>query len=119
MVTTVFTHVNAVQSHTEYRIKVTIVEIYLEKIKDLLTPSKLNLSIREDRTHGVYIQDATEKYVTSEQEVFSIINSGNSNRSTAVTNMNEGSSRYKNTRYISTQLNSFYPLLLDLTCFSS
>ncbi|EAS07503.2 kinesin motor catalytic domain protein (macronuclear) [Tetrahymena thermophila SB210] len=93
MVTTVFQHVNTSPSHIEFKIKLSIVEIYLEKIKDLLDPSKVNLTVREDRTHGVYIQDVTEKYVTSEKEVFSIIDQGNQNRSVAYTNMNEGSSR--------------------------
>ncbi|KAL4429074.1 hypothetical protein ABPG74_022160 [Tetrahymena malaccensis] len=93
MVTTVFQHVNTSPSHIEFKIKLSIVEIYLEKIRDLLDPSKVNLTVREDRTHGVYIQDVTEKYVTSEKEVFSIIDQGNQNRSVAYTNMNEGSSR--------------------------
>ncbi|KAL4470856.1 hypothetical protein ABPG72_016402 [Tetrahymena utriculariae] len=93
MVTTVFQHVNTSPSHIEFKIKLSIVEIYLEKIKDLLDPSKVNLTVREDRTHGVYIQDVTEKYVTSETEVFSIIDQGNQSRSVAYTNMNEGSSR--------------------------
>lgn len=50
-----------------------IVEIYLEKIKDLLEPAKNNLAIREDRTRGVFIQDVTEKYVVEESEVFQFI----------------------------------------------
>lgn len=70
MVTTLFQHVNTSPKHLEFRIKISIVEIYMEKIKDLLEPAKNNLTIREDRTRGVYIQDVTEKYVANEAEVF-------------------------------------------------
>lgn len=64
---------NTSPNHIEFRIKISIVEIYLEKIKDLLDTSKVNLHVREDRTRGVYIQDVTEKYVSTEAEIFKII----------------------------------------------
>ena len=32
------------------------VEIYMERVRDLLDPTKQNLSIREDKTRGIYIQ---------------------------------------------------------------
>lgn len=41
--------------HLEYRIKVSIVEIYMEKIKDLLDNDKTNLHVREDKNRGIYI----------------------------------------------------------------
>jgi len=55
MVSTLFSHVNTSPKHIEFRVKLSIVEIYLERIKDLLDTTKVNLSIREDRTRGVYI----------------------------------------------------------------
>jgi len=50
--------------HIEFKIKVSIVEIYMENIRDLLDKEKTNLKIREDKTRGIYIQDATESYVS-------------------------------------------------------
>ncbi len=37
-----------------------MVEIYMEKIKDLLDTTKSDLKIREKAGKGIYIQDVTE-----------------------------------------------------------
>lgn len=55
MVDSVFKQISDSPDHIEFRIKVSIVEIYMEKIRDLLDPSKINLNIREDKTRGIYI----------------------------------------------------------------
>ena len=65
-----------------------MVEIYMERIKDLLDPKKINLGIKEDKEKGVYIDDVTETYVTDSTEVYGIMKLGNDNRSIGVTNMN-------------------------------
>lgn len=49
MVDTVFEHINEAPEHIEFRIKISIVEIYMEKIKDLLDNTKNNLIVREDK----------------------------------------------------------------------
>uniref|UniRef100_A0A6U4FVQ6 Kinesin motor domain-containing protein n=1 Tax=Phaeomonas parva TaxID=124430 RepID=A0A6U4FVQ6_9STRA len=50
----------------EFVVKVSYVEIYCEKIRDLLDEyrTKVNLPIREDRQKGVYISGVTEEYIT-------------------------------------------------------
>lgn len=45
-----------------------MVEIYLEKIKDLLDISKTDVKIRENKSKGIYLQDITEEYVASTGE---------------------------------------------------
>ena len=45
-------------------------EIYNERIKDLMDPSKDNLKIHEEKGKGVYIQDITEIYCSNEQEIY-------------------------------------------------
>lgn len=55
IISAVFSHVNNSPKHIKFEVKLSIVEIYLEKIKDLLDVTKINLSIREDRARGVYI----------------------------------------------------------------
>jgi len=60
---------------------------------DLLDPSKVNLAVHEDKDRVVYVKGATERFVSSPEEVFEVIEEGKSNRHVAVTNMNEHSSR--------------------------
>jgi len=69
-----------------------MIEIYMEKIRDLLDPEKDNLKVHEEKGKGVYIADLTE-YTVTEKEVYSIMKQGNSNRSKAATLMNAESSR--------------------------
>ena len=65
----------------------------MEKIRDLLEPSHDNLKIHEEKGKGVYMSDLTERYISEEREVYSIMKQGNTNRSIAATNMNAESSR--------------------------
>ncbi len=80
-------------SDTEYIVKVSMIEIYMEKIKDLIDPERTNLNVREDKAKGIYIEELSEHYVVSEDEVLDIMKLGSDNRSVAATNMNEHSSR--------------------------
>ena len=74
------------------QLKLSYTEIYNEKIRDLLDPSKTNLKIRESPT-GVWIEDVTEHYVSTYEQVLEIMNSGQENRAMASTQMNAVSSR--------------------------
>ena len=76
-------------------LQVAYIEIYMERIRDLLDPfrTKVNLSVREDPRHGVYVAGVTEEYCTCERELLQIMTTGAANRATAATGMNEGSSR--------------------------
>ncbi len=49
--------------------------------------------MREDKGKGVYIDDLTEEYITSEEEVLEKMIEGSENRTVSSTNMNEQSSR--------------------------
>jgi len=64
MIDNVFSYIMDSPDHIEFKIKVSIVEIYMENIRDLLDKDKTNLKIRENKTRGIYIQDATESYVS-------------------------------------------------------
>lgn len=78
---------------TEFSIKVSFLEIYMERIQDLLDDTKSNLQVKEDKGRGIYIQDATEMYVASPAEMMAVMQAGSANRSIAATRMNERSSR--------------------------
>lgn len=92
MVRHVFHNIMLSDSDIEYTVKVSIIEIYMEKIRDLIDLSKTNLSIRE-KDKEIYIEDLSEHYVSSEEDVIELIRIGSENRTTASTNMNECSSR--------------------------
>ena len=94
-VNSIFEGVSSSDETLEFTIKVSYVEIYMEKIRDLLddTHVKSNLTVREDKVNGIYIAGVTEEYVTAQDELLSLMHHGASNRATAATGMNEGSSR--------------------------
>ena len=93
MVTTVFDTIENSGEYIEFTVKVGYAEIYLEKIRDLLNPSKTNLNIHEDKNRGMFIADLTEEYVSEREEVYDLMTLGSSNREVGATNMNAGSSR--------------------------
>ena len=93
MVQMAFERIGEASKKIEFTVKSSMVEIYNEKIKDLLDVSKDNLKIHEDKTKGVYIDDVTDRYNTSFEEVMSLMEEGNTNRSIAKTDMNAVSSR--------------------------
>merc|ERR1712223_86558 len=93
IVNDVFNHIYSMEENLEFHIKCSYFEIYMDKIRDLLDPSKVNLAVHEDKNKSVYVKGATERFVSSPEEVLEVIEEGKSNRHVAVTNMNEHSSR--------------------------
>ena len=93
MINTLFEIISETPDYIEYSVKVSYCEIYLEKFKDLLNPSMVDLKIHEEKTRGVYIEGLSEHYVSSEQDVCELLKMGNENREVAYTKMNSGSSR--------------------------
>ncbi|EDW61408.1 kinesin heavy chain [Drosophila virilis] len=93
IVNDIFNHIYAMEENLEFHIKVSYYEIYMDKIRDLLDVSKVNLSVHEDKNRVPFVKGATERFVSSPEDVFEVIEEGKSNRHIAVTNMNEHSSR--------------------------
>eukprot|EP00929_Paragymnodinium_shiwhaense_P119405 TRINITY_DN912_c0_g4_i1.p1 TRINITY_DN912_c0_g4~~TRINITY_DN912_c0_g4_i1.p1 ORF type:complete len:686 (+),score=178.33 TRINITY_DN912_c0_g4_i1:234-2291(+) len=93
MVWSIFEGIYNAEEHIEFMVKVSIVEIYNERIRDLLDPKKDNLKIHEDKARGIFIGEVTESYAGCEQEIFVAMRVGHTNRAVAETNMNEHSSR--------------------------
>jgi len=91
----IFKEVNNSEDTLEFILKCSYIEIYMEKVRDLLDPdhSQANLQIREDPQRGVYVSGATEKCVTSPEELLQVLAEGKCNRAIAATGMNSGSSR--------------------------
>lgn len=53
----------------------------------LFLVSKVNLSVHEDKNRVPFVKGATERFVSSPEEVFEVIEEGKSNRHIAVTSM--------------------------------
>ena len=80
MVKTIFELVENADENIEFTVKVSYLEIYMEKIRDLLDPIKNNLPIRENKLKGIYVDGATEVYVSAEEDVMNVIRTGTANR---------------------------------------
>lgn len=55
MVKTVFAKIENASEDIEFTVKVSMIEIYMERVKDLLDPAKTNLKVCEDKVKGIYI----------------------------------------------------------------
>ena len=56
--------------------------------KFFIAVSKVNLSVHEDKNCIPYVKNVTERFVTSPEEVFEVIEEGKANRHIAVTSKN-------------------------------
>ena len=80
-----------------YEVEVSMLEIYNEKVQDLLVPINKRpvggLKIRESKTLGVFVADLTKYPVASYQEISEKMDEGYQNRTIGSTLMNNTSSR--------------------------
>lgn len=94
LVKKIFDHIYTSVEDVEFTVCISYVEIYLEKIRDLLNPDSNNLKLREGGyREGVWIQGVTEQYASCYEDVLEFMRMGNSNRSVGETKMNQRSSR--------------------------
>jgi kinesin family protein 5 len=89
----IFESILASPGTIEYTVRVSYMEIYMEKIRDLLAPQNDNLPVHEEKNRGVYVKGLLEIYVSSVQEVYEVMRRGGNSRAVAATNMNQESSR--------------------------
>jgi kinesin family protein 5 len=92
IVEAVFAGIEQSESTINFTVKVSYVEIYNEKIRDLMDKKKDNLKVRESPT-GVWIEDVTQTYVTSTEDVYRVMTIGGDHRAKSATLMNAESSR--------------------------
>ena len=86
--------IQAQDASTKCTVEVSYLEIYNERVRDLLNPStKGNLKVREHPSTGPYVEDLAKLVVGSFQEIEHLMDEGNKARTVAATNMNETSSR--------------------------
>ncbi|PAA86959.1 hypothetical protein BOX15_Mlig023364g1 [Macrostomum lignano] len=77
------------------KVEVSYIEIYNEKVHDLLDLSgpKKYLKVREHNILGPYVDGLSQLVVSSFEDIDSLMNEGNKSRTVAATNMNNESSR--------------------------
>jgi len=92
MVKSVFERIQQASESIEFTVKVSMLEIYCENLKDLLNPIKDKMIIKQDPIKGIFIPDLTEKYISEANDIYKIMAEGNHNRATAATLMNAHSS---------------------------
>ncbi|XP_066142639.1 kinesin-like protein Klp98A isoform X2 [Euwallacea fornicatus] len=80
---------------TTHKVQVSYLEIYKERVADLLINQKENasLKVREHPKRGPYVQGLTTRLVANYEHIQECMMKGNSHRTTASTNMNDVSSR--------------------------
>lgn len=90
-----FSLINQKEEVVEASLKCSFLEIYRERIRDLLDTSDdpPDLKIRQSEIKGNYVQGLIEKHVYGPQEIMSVIKEGAAQRTTASTNLNNTSSR--------------------------
>ncbi|XP_053917049.1 kinesin-like protein KIF16B isoform X4 [Cuculus canorus] len=84
------------RNEASFRTEVSYLEIYNERVRDLLRQksSKTNsLRIREHPKEGPYVEDLSKHLVQNYTDVEELMEAGNLNRTTAATGMNDVSSR--------------------------
>lgn len=84
----------AADPNINFTVEVSYIEIYNEKVRDLLNPKNTgNLRVREHPSLGPYVEDLSKLVVNSYHEMMTLMDEGNKARTVAATNMNETSSR--------------------------
>uniref|UniRef100_H3CAM4 Kinesin-like protein KIF16B n=1 Tax=Tetraodon nigroviridis TaxID=99883 RepID=H3CAM4_TETNG len=79
-----------------FRTEVSYLEIYNERVRDLLrrkSTQTYNLRVREHPKDGPYVEDLSKHLVQNYSDVEDLMEAGNINRTTASTGMNDVSSR--------------------------
>ena len=90
----IFQHISKNASpRMKFLVRASYLQIYNEVISDLLKPERTNLTIREDRKRGVFVDGLSEWVVRSPREIYGLMQRGAKIRATGSTKMNELSSR--------------------------
>ncbi|CAL9100397.1 unnamed protein product [Musa textilis] len=90
--------------------------IYNGQINDLLDPTQRNLQIRGDSKNGSHVENLTDEYVTTVEDVTQLLVKGLANRKVGATSMNSKSSR---SHIIFTCIVESWCKLSASKCFSS
>ncbi|KAJ8479321.1 hypothetical protein OPV22_023048 [Ensete ventricosum] len=104
------------EKQMNFQCRCSFLEIYNGQINDLLDPTQRNLQIRGDSKNGSHVENLTDEYVTTVEDVTQLLVKGLSNRKVGATSMNSKSSR---SHVIFTGIVESWCKLSASKCFSS
>ncbi|CAN6323376.1 unnamed protein product [Urochloa humidicola] len=81
------------EKQTSYQCRCSFLEVHNDQINDLLEPSQRDLQIRENAGNGIHVENLTDEYVSTVEDINQILMKGLSNRKVGTTSMNLKSSR--------------------------
>ncbi|RLN41120.1 kinesin-like protein KIN12B [Panicum miliaceum] len=87
------TQESSLEKQTSYQCRCSFLEVHNEQINDLLEPSQRDLQIRENASNGIHVENLTDEYVSTVDDINQILMKGLSNRKVGTTSMNLKSSR--------------------------
>ncbi|KAF9681624.1 hypothetical protein SADUNF_Sadunf05G0021200 [Salix dunnii] len=91
---------------TKYTVKLSMVEIYMEKVRDLLDLTKDNIQIKENKMQEILLSGVTEITISDPEGALRSLSGGIVNRAVGETQMNVGSSRSHCIYILTVQLES-------------
>ncbi|XP_073403445.1 kinesin-like protein KIF22 isoform X2 [Dendrobates tinctorius] len=109
------TNGTAEEENWSFSITMSYVEIYQEKVMDLLEPKNKDLPIREDKDHNILIPGVTHKNITTFSDFDEHFIPASQNRTVASTKLNDHSSRSHAVLLIKVQKNQQIPPFRQLT----
>ena len=89
----IFRHVEEHSDASDFHVTISLMQVYMENIADLLDPRKHNLAIREDPKTGVFVDQLTQLVVYNTTDALQLIREGTKNRALHQTAMNKVSTR--------------------------
>eukprot|EP00003_Mantamonas_plastica_P027216 TRINITY_DN5785_c0_g1_i1.p1 TRINITY_DN5785_c0_g1~~TRINITY_DN5785_c0_g1_i1.p1 ORF type:complete len:649 (+),score=311.18 TRINITY_DN5785_c0_g1_i1:918-2864(+) len=89
----IFEKINEAPKNIKFEIIITYLEIYNERIQDLLNPSPKELKVREHKKLGFIVPDLYKAACTTTEQIVQKMEEGNAVRVVAATKMNDTSSR--------------------------
>ncbi|KAK6190503.1 hypothetical protein SNE40_002360 [Patella caerulea] len=93
----------------QYTVTFSYLEIYNEKVQDLLEPASVDLPIREDGDHNIFVAGLAEKEITSFEEFKNYFGPASNNRTVAATKLNDRSSRSHSILMLKVKKNAMFP----------
>lgn len=89
----IFKHIRESTESVEFILRVSLLEVYREQLRDLLNPNSTNLKIKESPARGVFVEGLCHEFVVCETDVYQLLAVSERCRAVAATRLNEKSSR--------------------------
>jgi kinesin family protein 3/17 len=93
--THIFEAVSGAAANTQFLVKASFIEIYLDDVYDLLSTAgtRTKMELKRDPERGVYVKDVNTQVAKNPEDLFRILTEGQKQRRVGATDMNKGSSR--------------------------